>query len=268
VVGLVGANGAGKTTLLNLAVGLLEPTEGTITVGGEPPGETAHQLARVGFVAQDAPLYTALTVADHLHLGQRLNLRWDAALATTRIKRLGLDLGQRAGRLSGGQRSQLALTLAMAKRPEVLILDEPASGLDPLARRDFLQDLMGLVADDQPTVVLSSHLLADVERVCDYLVVMAAGQVRLTGEVDQLLADHKVLTGPRRDPSSLPNEQQVIQASGTDRQTTLLVRTTAPVLDPRWAVSDVGLEELVLAYLSPDAASPAGLERDLVAVPS
>ena len=250
VVGLVGANGAGKSTFLHLAVGLLEPTEGTIAVLGGRPGADAAQLARVGFVAQDAPVYAGLTVAEHLRMGARLNAAWDHDLASGRIDRLGLDLGQRAGKLSGGQRSQLALTLAMAKRPEVLLLDEPVSSLDPLARREFLQDLMTLVADQKPTVVLSSHLLADVERVCDYLVVLADGGVRVAGVVDDLLATHKVLTGRRRDASAIPRDQRIIRASHTDRQTTLLVRTNQPVLDPRWAVSDVGLEELVLAYMS------------------
>ena len=262
VVGLVGANGAGKSTFLHLAVGLLEPTEGTISVMGGRPGTDAADLAKIGFVAQEAPVYAGLTVAEHLRMGARLNAAWDHDLASRRIDRLGLDLGQRAGKLSGGQRSQLALTLAMAKRPEVLVLDEPVSSLDPLARREFLQDLMALVADQNPTVVLSSHLLADVERVCDYLLVLADGGVRVAGVVDDLLATHKVLTGRRRDPSTTPRDQRIIRATHTDRQTTLLVRTTEPVLDPRWAVSDVGLEELVLAYMSPP--SPPPVAREIV----
>jgi ABC-2 type transport system ATP-binding protein len=193
-----------------------------------------------------------LSVAEHLRLGRALNPQWDVDLATRRVERLGLPSSQRAGRLSGGQCSQLALTLAMAKRPELLVLDEPVSSLDPLARREFLQDLMELVAEHQPTVVLSSHLLSDVERVCDYLVVLAHGQVRLEGSVDDLLATHKVLTGPRRDARSLPSSQTPIRVSHTDRQSTMLVRTSEPVLDPRWIVSDIGLEDLVLAYMSAD----------------
>jgi ABC-2 type transport system ATP-binding protein len=152
----------------------------------------------------------------------------------------------------------------MAKRPELLVLDEPVSSLDPLARRDFLADLMELVADRQPSVVLTSHLLSDVERVCDHLIVLAAGQVRLEGAVDELLATHKVLTGARRDEATLPRNQHVVQVRHTDRQTTVLVRTDEPILDPRWAVTDIGLEELVLAYMSSATAS-AG---QLVAVPS
>jgi ABC-2 type transport system ATP-binding protein len=250
VVGLVGANGAGKTTLLHLVVGLLEPTEGTIIAMGDRPGSGAGVLARVGFLAQDAPVYSSLTVAEHLEVGRRLNPGWDRDLATRRVERLGLNLNQRAGRLSGGQRSQLALTMAMGKRPELLVLDEPVSSLDPLARREFLQDLMELVADHELSVILSSHLLSDIERVCDHLIVLANGQVRLDGPVDELLTAHKILTGPRRDTSSIPRDQQLIQVSHTDRQTTMLIRTTEPIHDPRWVVADVGLEELVLAYMS------------------
>jgi ABC-2 type transport system ATP-binding protein len=178
VVGLVGPNGAGKTTLLHLAVGLLEPRAGTISVLGDHPGAGPAQLARIGFLAQDSPTYPRMTVGQHLRMGQWLNPRWDAAFATTRVDELGLDVGQRAGTLSGGQRAQLALTLAVAKRPELLILDEPVAALDPLARREFLQTLMEVVAVQGVSVVLSSHLIADLERVCDYLAVLVAGTRR------------------------------------------------------------------------------------------
>jgi len=249
VVGIVGPNGAGKTTLLSLAAGLLAPTTGTIEVLGGPPPENPAELARVGFVAQDAPVYAGLPVADHLRLGAHLNPGWDGALARGRIERLDLDPGQKAGKLSGGQRAQLALTLAIAKRPGLLILDEPVASLDPLARREFLQDLMEAVAEQGLSVVLSSHLIADLERVCDYLIVLVASRVLVAGPVDELLATHYLLTGPRRDPATLPAGQQVISASHTDRQTTLLVRTSGPVLDPAWTVSEVGLEDLALAYM-------------------
>ena len=250
IAGLVGPNGAGKTTLLHLATGLLRPTVGTIEVLGSPPPASPAALARVGFVAQDTPTYAHLTVADHLRLGAHLNPGWDAATARDRIERLGLDPGQRAGKLSGGQRAQLALTLAIAKRPELLILDEPVASLDPLARREFLRGLMETVVDQELSVVLSSHLVADLERVCDYLIVLVGSRVQLAGEVDRLLATHHLLTGPRRDPGTLPASQHVISASHTDRQTTLIVRTDAAVHDPAWTVSPVGLEDLVLAYMS------------------
>ena len=249
VVGLVGPNGAGKTTLLNLAVGILAPTKGTIDVLGARPAADPAQLAKVGYLAQQAPVYAGLSVSGHLELGARLNPGWDPGLARERIERLHIDPGQKAGTLSGGQRAQLALTLAVAKRPELLILDEPVSSLDPLARRQFLQELMEAVAAQELSVVLSSHLVADLERVCDYLIVLVRSRVRVAGPVDDLLATHHVLTGPRRDLATLPARQQVISASHTDRQTTLLVCTSDPVLDPSWSVSDVGLEDLVLAYM-------------------
>jgi ABC-2 type transport system ATP-binding protein len=254
VVGLVGPNGAGKTTLLNLAVGMLTPTSGTIEVLGERPAAGPAQLARVGFVAQDAPTYPGLSIDDHLRLGARLNPGWDDALARSRIERLGLDLTQRARKLSGGQRAQLALTLGVAKRPELLILDEPVASLDPLARREFLQDLMEAVAEHELSVVLSSHLVSDLERVCDYLIVLVASRVQLAGDLDTLLATHHRLTGPRRDPATLPAGQHVVSVSHTERQTTLLVRTDAPIHDPAWTVGQLSLEDVVLAYMGQSTA--------------
>ena len=250
VVGLVGPNGAGKTTLLSLAVGLLAPDAGTIEVLGGTPGAGQAQLSRVGFLAQDAPVYPRLSVADHLKLGAHLNPGWDADLARRRVGRLDLDLRQKCGTLSGGQRAQLALTLAIAKRPDLLVLDEPVASLDPLARREFLADLMEAVAEQELSVVLSSHLVADLERVCDYLIVLVGSRVRVAGPVDELLATHHLLSGPRRDPGKLPDGLEVISASHTDVQTTLLVRTGDPVMDPAWTMSQVGLEDLVLAYMS------------------
>jgi ABC-2 type transport system ATP-binding protein len=249
VVGLVGPNGAGKTTLIHLAVGLLTPSAGTIEVLGNTPSDDPAQLARVGFVAQDTPTYARLTVADHLALGAHMNPGWDADVARRRIEDLDLDLKQKAGTLSGGERAQLALTLAVAKRPEFLILDEPVASLDPLARREFLQSLMEFVAEQGVSVVLSSHLVADLERVCDYLVVLVSSRVQLAGEVDELLASHHRLIGPRHDADSLPRDQHVIEESHTDRQSTLLVRSDGPILDPSWTVEQLDLEDLVLAYM-------------------
>jgi ABC-2 type transport system ATP-binding protein len=249
VVGLVGPNGAGKTTLLNLATGMLPPTSGTIKVLGGRPAANPAQLAKVGYVAQDAPTYAGLSIADHLKLGARLNPGWDDALARDRIGRLGLDPARKAGKLSGGQRAQLALTLGIAKRPQLLILDEPVAALDPLARREFLQALMEAVAEHQLSVVLSSHLVSDLERACDYLIVLVDSRVRVAGEVEDLLTTHHRLLGPRRDPARLPAGQHVVAASHTDRQSTLIVRTHAPIHDPAWTVSQLGLEDLVLAYM-------------------
>jgi ABC-2 type transport system ATP-binding protein len=196
VVGLVGPNGAGKTTLLNLAVGMLAPTTGTIEVLGGRPAAGPAQLARVGYVAQQAPVYAGLSVADHLRLGAHLNPGWDGGLARRRIERLDLDPRQKAGTLSGGQRAQLALTLAVAKRPELLILDEPVASLDPLARREFLQDLMEAVAEQELSVLLSSHLVADLERVCDHLIVLVGSRVWVAGPVEDLLATWPACTPP------------------------------------------------------------------------
>jgi ABC-2 type transport system ATP-binding protein len=191
VVGLVGPNGAGKTTLLHLSVGLLAPTSGAIAVLGGRPGDGPGQLGRVGFVAQDTPTYASLTVEDHLRLGAWLNPRWDRALAERRVDRLGLDRRQRTGKLSGGQRAQLALTLAVAKRPELLVLDEPVASLDPLARRDFLRGLADVVDEQEVSVVLSSHLVADLEAVCDHLVVLVGSRVQVAGDLGVLLATHR-----------------------------------------------------------------------------
>jgi ABC-2 type transport system ATP-binding protein len=203
VAGLVGPNGAGKTTLLHLAAGLTAPTAGTIRVLGQRPAAGPAQLGRVGFVAQDTPVYPGLSVAGHLRMGALLNPAWDGELAWQRIERLGLEPWQRAGRLSGGQRAQLALTLAIAKRPDLLILDEPAASLDPLARREFLQSVADTVTRHGVSVLLSSHLVADLERICDYLVVLVASRVRLAGEISALLESHRRLAGPGAGPVAL-----------------------------------------------------------------
>ena len=258
VTGLVGPNGAGKSTLLNIASGMLEPTAGTIEVCGGVPGSGPEQLAKVGYVAQNTPIYAHLSVEDHLRVGAHLNPNWDTALAEKRVARIGLDPKQHAGKLSGGQRAQLALTIGIAKRPELLLLDEPVAALDPLARREFLQDLMEAVAEHELSVVMSSHLVNDLERVSDHLVVLVDSQVRVIGDVETLLATHHRLSGPRRDVNTLPANQHVISAKHTDRQTTVLVRTEAPILDPAWAVAELSLEDLVIEYMAnPNVARPA-----------
>jgi ABC-2 type transport system ATP-binding protein len=249
VVGLVGPNGAGKSTLLNMAVGLLTPTQGTLSVFGSEPAKDPEQLARVGFVAQDTPTYAGLSVGDHLQLGARTNPKWDNTLAEDRINQLGIDFKQKAGKLSGGQRAQLALTMAIAKRPEVLILDEPVASLDPLARREFLQILMETVAEHDVSVILSSHLVADIERVCDYLVVLVSSRVQLTGELDELLASHHRLIGPRIEDGASIENQYVVESSHNDRQSIVLVRSDGPVVDPAWTIEPVSLEDLVLGYM-------------------
>ncbi|MEU8235886.1 ABC transporter ATP-binding protein [Actinoplanes sp. NPDC048967] len=259
VVGLVGPNGAGKSTLLNLAAGMITPTAGTIEVLGSRPAADAAQLARIGFVAQDTPVYAGLTVADHLQLGRRLNPGWDDALAEGRVAQVGLDPAQKAGRLSGGQRAQLALTIAAAKRPELLIFDEPVASLDPLARRAFLQSLMEFVAELEVGVILSSHLLSDLERVCDHLIVLTAARVQLAGDVDDLLAAHYRLVAARGDLDLLPPGVEVIQAEHTDRQSTLIVHDTLGALPGISVEAErIGLEDMVLAYLTRAALGAVG----------
>jgi len=255
VVGLVGPNGAGKTTLLHLAAGLLRPSTGTISVLGDRPGSGAGPLARFGFLAQDSPTYSRLSIGEHLNMGGWLNPGWDAGFADRRIAELGLDPRQRAGTLSGGQRAQLALTLAVAKRPELLLLDEPVASLDPLARREFLQTLMEVVAEQGVGIVLSSHLIADLERICDHLILLAESRVQLCGDIDELLAEHMVLVGPRKDTAAIERTHTVVHATQTARQTTLVIRRGGPVIDPAYQAEEIGLEELVLAYMG--AAAPA-----------
>ena len=249
IVGLVGPNGAGKSTLLGLACGLIAPTTGTITVLGNRPAADATQLARVGFVAQDTPVYARLSVADHLRLGAQLNPGWDKELARRRITQIGLDPAQRAGSLSGGQRAQLALTVAAAKRPELLIFDEPVASLDPLARRAFLRNLLEFVAELQISVVLSSHVLSDLEQVCDYLVVLVNSRVQLAGEVDALLAGHHRLTGGRGAFDALPAPIELIQAEHTARHSTAIVRSDLPLPASLPDAQPISLEEMTMAYL-------------------
>jgi ABC-2 type transport system ATP-binding protein len=260
VVGLVGPNGAGKTTLLQLAAGMLAPTAGTIEVLGGHPASGADQLAKVGFVAQDTPTYAGLSIADHLRFGASANPRWDQPTAEERIAQLGLDPRQKAGKLSGGQRAQLALTLAIAKRPELLILDEPVASLDPMARREFLKGLMSFTAEDNASVILSSHLVSDLERVCDYLIVLVASRVRVAGDVDDLLAGHFRLTGARRDLGDLPGGVEVIEESHVERQSTLIVRADVPLDGTSFTVEQLTLEDLVLAYMSQAMSSRPVLE--------
>jgi ABC-2 type transport system ATP-binding protein len=254
---LVGPNGAGKTTLLRLLAGLARPTGGDVAVLGSRPGQDPAFLAGVGFLAQDIPLYRRLAAEDHIRIGAHLNSRWDAEYVRSRLGSLGIPLNQRVGTLSGGQRAQLALALTLAKRPRLLLLDEPVAALDPLARRQFLAQLAEAVAGGGMTVVLSSHLVADLERTCDHLILLAASRVQLCGDIDTLLAEHQFLVGPCKDTTAIERDHHVVQAVRTARQTTLLIRRNGPVIDPAFEAADVGLEELVLAYMGQYAPTPA-----------
>ncbi|MFJ9693375.1 ABC transporter ATP-binding protein [Kitasatospora sp. NPDC101183] len=253
IAALVGPNGAGKSTLLHLAVGLLRPDAGQVRLFGRDPREGAEVMADLGFVAQDTPLYRDFTGADLITMGGKLNRRWEAATARDRLARLDIPLDRPVGRLSGGQRAQVALALALAKQPRLLLLDEPVAALDPLARHAFMQELMGAVAEFGTTVLLSSHLLVDLERACDHLLVLNRSHVQLVGPADELLAEHARIVGPRIDPGPIRGVASVVQAGHTDRQSTLLVRTDGPVDEDVWAVHPITLEDLVLAYLGAGA---------------
>jgi ABC-2 type transport system ATP-binding protein len=251
VTALVGPNGAGKTTLLHVLIGLSKPTAGTVEVLGLSPRRDAHALLpRLGFVAQDHPLYRSLSIADTLKLARKLNVDWDDRRALARIEQLGLDPSRKVGSLSGGQQAQVALTLALAKQPEVLVLDEPVASLDPLARREFLGAVLEAVAETQMTVVISSHIVSELERVCDRLLTLADTQMQLSGSIEEILACHRLLTGPRDDAASVARVHDVIRESHTQRQTTLLVRANGHVYDSCWEQHEVDLEEIVLAYLA------------------
>jgi ABC-2 type transport system ATP-binding protein len=257
---LVGPNGAGKSTLMNMAVGLTPPTEGTATVlGGQAIGSPAA-LDDIAFMAQDAPVYKNLSVADMLHLTRNLNRRFDGAFARERLADLAIPLKKKSGKLSGGQQAQVALTLALARRPRLLILDEPLSALDPLARKDFMTTVMTTMADEGTSVLLSSHALAELERMADYLIVLGGGQLRMAGEVDELLAAHRVLTGPAAEADRYARQLSVVQATRAEAQAHLLVRSGGgddPV-PPGWEAHPVGLEELTLAYLRAAGAAAPG----------
>lgn len=250
VAALVGPNGAGKSTLLNLAVGLARPTTGEALVFGQSPlTEPRAVLPRIGFVAQEHPLYRGFTVAELLTMGRKLNKHWDQQAAIDRLHTLDIPLNKRAGALSGGQQAQVALTLALSKRPDLLLLDEPLASLDPLARRDFLRVLLAAATDTGLTVLLSSHIITELERACDYLILLAGGQVRLAGEIDDVLSTHKRLVGPRADPAAIASLHNVVEVSHSERQTTLLTRLNGHVFDANWTPQDVSLEDIVLAYL-------------------
>jgi ABC-2 type transport system ATP-binding protein len=250
IVGLAGANAAGKSALLSLAAGLLAPSEGSIAVLGRDPLREPSVLAEVGYVAQGAPLYRSFTVAETTEFARRTNSCWDEELAADVLARIAPRT--KIGSLSAGERARLALALALGKRPRLMLLDEPFAGLDPLAGREFLQLLMDGVAETAATVVIASHVIADIERVCDHIVLLTGGGVRLEGNVEGLLESHRILMGPRRPLGSIRGVRSVVRERHSGRQLTLLVRSDGPILDPSWTVERVGLEELLLAYMAPE----------------
>jgi ABC-2 type transport system ATP-binding protein len=257
VTALVGPNGAGKTTLLNLTVGLTDPTAGTLAVLGGMKAGCPAALDGIGFVAQDAPLYHNLSAADMLHLTRNLNRRFDQGYAEARLGELGIPPKRKAGKLSGGQQAQLALTLALARRPRLLVLDEPMAMLDPLARHDFMARVMTAASQEGVSVVLSSHVLAELERVADFLILVSGGRLQIVGEVDGLLARHRMLTGPAAEAHRLLERLDVVRAWHADAHAQLLIRTNGNLdpVPPGWVQRGVSLEELTLGYLRELAAS-------------
>jgi ABC-2 type transport system ATP-binding protein len=259
VTALVGPNGAGKTTLLRMLVGLAEPSAGDAWVLGQPPMQSEDYLNSIGYLAQDVPLYRRLTADDHLRLGAHLNSNWDDTGARDRLKRLGIPLDRAVAKLSGGQRAQVGLGLALAKQPQILMLDEPVAALDPLARREFLASLTEAVAGGDLSVVLSSHLLHDLERVCDHVILLASAKTQLCEEIDDVLASHRMLVGPKRPLAGLESSITVIKSTSTSNQLRLVVRVDGPVLDPSWEISELGLEDIILAYMGQDDFQSSGL---------
>jgi ABC-2 type transport system ATP-binding protein len=258
VTALVGPNGAGKTTLLRLLVGLTSPSAGDAEVLGRRPTQSEDFLSSIGYLAQDVPLYSRLTAEDHLGIGAHLNRLWDVPGATERLKRLRIPMDRPVAKLSGGQRAQIGLGLALAKRPRVLLLDEPVAALDPLARREFLSSLTEAVAEGGLSVILSSHLLHDLERVCDHVILLSESRTQLCDDIEDVLVSHRMLIGPRRSTSDIERSIHVIKATHTSNQSRLVARLDGPVLDPSWEISGVGLEDVILAYMGQEQAAPEG----------
>jgi ABC-2 type transport system ATP-binding protein len=253
ITSIIGPNGAGKSTLLALAAGLMAPTEGTLAVLGGPAGEAR---ARVGYVAQDKPLYPQLSVADTLRMGADLNPgHWDARAAERIVADGDLDPKARVRTLSGGQRTRVALALALGKKPELLLLDEPMADLDPLARHELMGVLMSQAAQHGTTIVMSSHVVAELEDSCDHLLLIGGGRVRLNGEIDELLETHTRVSAAA---DTVLDPHTVIESRTTGRQLSALIRPAAP-LPADWRTSTPSLEELLLSYLrNPEATGKAG----------
>ena len=266
VTALVGPNGSGKSTLLELAIGLLAPAAGSIEVmGASPTRQPTSVLPNVGFVAQEHPLYRGFSVGEMLRFGREMNPRWDDGFARQRVAALGLPMGKKVGQLSGGQQAQVALVLALAKRPELLLLDEPIAAFDPLARREFLQVLMETVAETGATVLLSSHILGDLERVCDSLLLLSGGRVQLSGEIEDIMASHRLVIGPTEEEMLASCVHEVIQRSRSERQVATLLRLEAPlVLGDAWSAHEPTLEDIVLAYLQRGDVTATAREEVLV----
>jgi ABC-2 type transport system ATP-binding protein len=249
VAALVGPNGAGKSTFLRLAAGLSRPTAGAISVLGETPGhENEALLRRVGYLDQERPLYRGFRVDEMFRFGASTNSTWHMDTAHDYVDQLGISLKARVGSLSGGQQAQVALTMSLAKEPDLLLLDEPAAALDPVAREDLLRLLMRQVAEHESTVVLSTHALSDVASICDYLVILSHSRVVLADDIEFILQSHRFITMPTGG-SQLSDEVTVLDTRMSGGYVTHLVRLTLPIGEGKWEITEPTLEEIILPYL-------------------
>ncbi|MFG1677467.1 ABC transporter ATP-binding protein [Micromonospora sp. NPDC049282] len=269
IIALVGANGAGKSTLMSIIAGTLAATSGSLLVHGRPVlrgrsgDEGGSAGSRVAILAQDKPLYRDFSVSDMLRFGRSTNRVWDQRRSLSWLERFDIPLDRRCGRLSGGQRAQVALAVALGSRPAVLLLDEPLANLDPVARTEVTGELMAEAADGDMTIMLSTHIIAELSGVGDHLLLLDAGRPVLTGDVEELLDGHVRLTGPRADQP--PGPGVIVQARHTDRQSTFVLRqpatpTAHAVVAPGWAAQSLTLDELILTYLRASATESRNLE--------
>ena len=258
IAGLVGPNGAGKSTLLRMAAGITRPSEGHLRVLGLDPNDQPEELLpRIGYLDQERPLYKHYRVQEMLRFGSRLNPRWDGQRAADYMKGLGIDLTRRVGALSVGQQAEVALTLCLAKRPDLLLLDEPVAALDPLARERLMQTLLRTVVDDGTTVLLSSHVVSELESTCDFIIILSASRVQVVDDLDHLLTSHRLLLGDRDDSPDRLDGVQVIAHTTSTREAQWLVRVSDRFEDSTWEVVDPTLQEVVLAYLQEGTGQPA-----------
>jgi ABC-2 type transport system ATP-binding protein len=245
VVALVGPNGAGKSTLLRMAAGLVRPTTGELRTFGTPVHGRIHP--DVAFLAQNRSLYRDLTVRELTRAVGAMNDRWSADRVREVLGLLaGVDPDAKVGTLSAGARTQVAIAMALGRLPRLLLLDEPLSDLDPLARDETLRIIMTEVADRGTTVVMSSHLLSDLREVCDHILLLDEGRVQLDGDIEEVLAAHRILVGPAAAESTVAGT--LVSATRTGRQSTLLLREAEPAPEG-WAGAEPDLEALVLGYL-------------------
>jgi ABC-2 type transport system ATP-binding protein len=256
IAGLVGLNGAGKTTLMHLATGLITPDAGSLRIYGETPSSNSRSfLAQIGFVPQERALYPDFSVRDMLTLGQKLSVNWDQVRANTLLSHLKISPKQGVRKLSGGQQAQLALIMALSKKPKLLLLDEPLTNVDPLARREYMKILMEMAAEQNVTILISSHIVSDLEPICDYLIMLSSSRVLLAEDTETLLKKHTRLIVPEQYAANLTEQHTVVQRSHTGRQTSLLLRlNTALIADPSWQVIEISLEDVILAYLEQQSA--------------